>query len=96
MFGADLIQANDERTWYCSGFPTFALFQAVFKYLEGKALCWTSWSGENTASPDDFASRQSAQPGISVQLIYLFFFFSFLLVSVLVYIPLTLLSVWAS
>lgn len=64
-WGHNLIKDNDAKTMFYTGLPTFAVFLALFKYLEPKAERMQYWRGANTVEVPAYFETTTNKPGPS-------------------------------
>ena len=62
-FGLHLICDSDRKTKFYTGLPTYAVFEALYTYLESEAATMTYWHGQYTPVSDAprFARRKLTQ-----------------------------------
>ena len=62
-FGLHLICDSDRKTKFYTGLPTYAVFEALYTYLESEAATMTYWHGQDTPVSDAprFARRKLTQ-----------------------------------
>lgn len=61
-WGHSLIEDNDAKTMFYTGLPTFAVFLALFKYLEPKAERIQYWRGAGTVEVPSYFEASTNKP----------------------------------
>ena len=76
--GHSLIRDNDARTMFYIGLPTFAVFLALFKYLEPKTEMMQYWRGAGIVEVLSYVEASTDKPSPTRQMSLIEEFFAVL------------------